>query len=111
MRRCPELGLTAACSPPSLSSSTSILVSSQHDLHQLAQAFGAVQKVVLLRAKNQALLQMQELPSAIAMVQFYSEVQPNVRGRNVYMQFSSHQELTSPDPQAPGQPRRPGGDQ
>eukprot|EP00850_Spirogloea_muscicola_P023204 SM000337S12900 [mRNA] locus=s337:78316:82158:- [translate_table: standard] len=54
---------------------------------------------------------MQELPSAIAMVQFYSEVQPNVRGRNVYMQFSSHQELTSPDPQAPGQPRRPGGDQ
>ncbi|GBG70696.1 hypothetical protein CBR_g7995 [Chara braunii] len=68
---------------------------SEGDLSQLAQTFGVVQKVVMLRAKNQALLQMQDLPSSIQMMQYYTGVQPNIRGRNVYMQFSSHQELTT----------------
>jgi polypyrimidine tract-binding protein 2 len=76
----------------------------EHDLLQLAQAFGVPQKVVMLRAKNQALLQMQDVASAINVMQYYSTVQPSVRGRNVYMQFSSHQELTTMD--QPGQPRR-----
>ncbi|BBM99468.1 hypothetical protein MPTK1_1g21460 [Marchantia polymorpha subsp. ruderalis] len=81
----------------------------EHDLLQLAQSFGVVQKVVMLRAKNQALLQMQDIPSAISVMQYYSTVQPSVRGRNVYMQFSSHQELTTMD--QPGQLRRPTADQ
>ncbi|KAG0587685.1 hypothetical protein KC19_2G183400 [Ceratodon purpureus] len=76
----------------------------EHDLLQLAQSFGVVQKVVMLRAKNQALLQMQDIPSAISVMQYYTTVQPSVRGRNVYMQFSSHQELTTPDQN--GQMRR-----
>ncbi|CAK9861219.1 unnamed protein product [Sphagnum jensenii] len=76
----------------------------EHDLLQLAQAFGVPQKVVMLRAKNQALLQMQDVASAISVMQYYTTVQPSVRGRNVYMQFSSHQELTTMD--QPGQPRR-----
>jgi hypothetical protein len=76
----------------------------QHDLRQLAQSFGNAQKIVMLRAKNQALLQMQDVPSAINVMQYYSTVQPSVRGRNVYLQFSSHQELTTID--QPGQPRR-----
>lgn len=76
------------------------------ELHQLAHQFGPVQKVVMIRTKNQALLQLTEKQSAIRMVQFYSEVQPSIRGRPVYIQFSSHQELTSPDVVAPG--RRPG---
>ncbi|CAM6037604.1 unnamed protein product [Sphagnum compactum] len=77
---------------------------SEHDLRQLAQSFGNAQKIVMLRAKNQALLQMQDVPSAINVMQYYSTVQPSVRGRNVYLQFSSHQELTTID--QPGQPRR-----
>ncbi|KAL7092722.1 hypothetical protein ACP275_11G000300 [Erythranthe tilingii] len=48
----------------------------------------------MLRAKNQALLQMQDITSAVNALQFYSNVQPSIRGRNVYVQFSSHQELT-----------------
>eukprot|EP00244_Chara_vulgaris_P013555 TRINITY_DN780_c0_g1_i1.p1 TRINITY_DN780_c0_g1~~TRINITY_DN780_c0_g1_i1.p1 ORF type:complete len:512 (-),score=79.30 TRINITY_DN780_c0_g1_i1:957-2492(-) len=68
---------------------------SEGDLSQLAQTFGVVQKVVMLRAKNQALLQMADLPASIQMMQYYTGVQPNIRGRNVYMQFSSHQELTT----------------
>lgn len=72
------------------------------ELHQLAHQFGPVQKVVMIRTKNQALLQLTDKPSAIRMVQFYGEVQPSIRGRPVYIQFSSHQELTSPDVVAPG---------
>ncbi|GMH31639.1 hypothetical protein Nepgr_033483 [Nepenthes gracilis] len=70
---------------------------SENDLLQLFQPFGAITKLVMLRAKNQALVQMQDIPSAINVLQFYTNVQPSVRGRNVYVQFSSHQELTTMD--------------
>ncbi|KAK9678722.1 hypothetical protein RND81_11G229300 [Saponaria officinalis] len=67
----------------------------ESDLLQLAQPFGSVNKLVMLRTKNQALLQMQDLASAISLVDCFTNSQPSVRGRNVYMQFSSHQELTT----------------
>ncbi|CAK9154163.1 unnamed protein product [Ilex paraguariensis] len=70
---------------------------SESDLLQLFQPFGVITKLVMLRAKNQALLQMQDVNSAINALQFYTNVQPSVRGRNVYVQFSSHQELTTMD--------------
>ncbi|EYU20662.1 hypothetical protein ABFS82_11G000500 [Erythranthe guttata] len=66
----------------------------ENDLLQLFQPFGVITKLVMLRAKNQALLQMQDITSAVNALQFYSNVQPSIRGRNVYVQFSSHQELT-----------------
>ncbi|KAI3681575.1 hypothetical protein L6452_36375 [Arctium lappa] len=65
------------------------------DLLQLFQPFGVINKLVMLRAKNQALLQMQDVPSVVNAMQFYANVQPSIRGRNVYVQFSSHQELTT----------------
>ncbi|KAL9245681.1 hypothetical protein vseg_019305 [Gypsophila vaccaria] len=67
----------------------------ESDLLQLAQPFGPVNKLVMLRTKNQALLQMQDLTSAVSLVDCFTNTQPSVRGRNVYMQFSSHQELTT----------------
>ncbi|CAL9037715.1 unnamed protein product [Musa banksii] len=70
---------------------------SENDLLQLVQPFGVVTKLVMLRAKNQALLQMLDLNSAVNVLQYYTSVQPSVRGRNVYIQFSSHQELTTTD--------------
>ncbi|KAK2659061.1 hypothetical protein Ddye_005594 [Dipteronia dyeriana] len=73
---------------------------SENDLLQLFQPFGVITKLVMLRAKNQALLQMQDVPSAISALQFYTNVQPTIRGRNVYVQFSSHQELTTMDQNA-----------
>ncbi|OVA01450.1 RNA recognition motif domain [Macleaya cordata] len=79
-----------------------------NDLLQLVQPFGAVTKLVMLRAKNQALLQMHDLPSAVNALQYYTNVQPSVRGRNVYIQFSSHQELTTMDQNSQG---RKSGDQ
>ncbi|KAI4352746.1 hypothetical protein L6164_006967 [Bauhinia variegata] len=70
---------------------------SENDLLQLFQPFGVITKLVMLRAKNQALLQMQDIPSAVNALQFYGNLQPSIRGRNVYVQFSSHQELTTMD--------------
>ncbi|XP_039838181.1 polypyrimidine tract-binding protein homolog 3-like isoform X2 [Panicum virgatum] len=67
----------------------------ESDLLQLLQPFGLVSKIVMLRAKNQALLQMEDIHASVSALQYYSSVQPSVRGRNIYMQFSSHQELTT----------------
>ncbi|XP_010527312.1 PREDICTED: polypyrimidine tract-binding protein homolog 3-like isoform X1 [Tarenaya hassleriana] len=68
---------------------------SENDLLQLFQPFGVITKLVMLRAKNQALLQMEDVSAAVNALQFYTNVQPSIRGRNVYIQFSSHQELTT----------------
>ncbi|RHN51079.1 putative nucleotide-binding alpha-beta plait domain-containing protein [Medicago truncatula] len=70
---------------------------SENDLLQLFQPFGVVTKLVMLRAKNQALVQMQDVASADSAIQFYINSQPSIRGRNVYVQFSSHRELTTMD--------------
>ncbi|OIW12561.1 hypothetical protein TanjilG_04725 [Lupinus angustifolius] len=69
----------------------------ENDLLQLFQSFGVITKLVMLRAKNQALIQMQDVATAVSALQFYENVQPNIRGRNVYVQFSSHQELAPMD--------------
>uniref|UniRef100_A0A0D9V887 RRM domain-containing protein n=1 Tax=Leersia perrieri TaxID=77586 RepID=A0A0D9V887_9ORYZ len=68
---------------------------SESELLQVVQPFGTVAKLVMLRAKNQALVQMEDLASAVNAIQYYNTIQPSVRGRNVYLQYSSHQELTT----------------
>lgn len=80
---------------------------SENDLLQLFQPFGVITKLVMLRAKNQALVQMQDVASAINVLQFYATVQPSIRGRNVYVQFSSHQELTTMDQNTQGRGDEP----
>ncbi|KAG6784024.1 hypothetical protein POTOM_009706 [Populus tomentosa] len=84
-----------------------LLLFSQNDLLQLFQPFGVITKLVMLRAKNQALLQMQDVPSAINALQLYTNIQPTIRGRNVYVQFSSHQELTTMDQNTQGRGDEP----
>ncbi|XP_048622143.1 polypyrimidine tract-binding protein homolog 3-like isoform X2 [Brassica napus] len=80
---------------------------SENDLLQLFQPFGVITKLVMLRAKNQALLQMQDVSSAITALQFFTNVQPTIRGRNVYIQFSSHQELTTAEQNIHGREDEP----
>ncbi|CAI9102948.1 OLC1v1001350C1 [Oldenlandia corymbosa var. corymbosa] len=80
---------------------------SENDLLQLFQPFGVITKLVMLRAKNQALLQMQDIPTAANALQFYTNVQPSIRGRNVYVQYSSHQELTTMDQSTQGRADEP----
>ncbi|GLT67451.1 hypothetical protein SLA2020_397610 [Shorea laevis] len=79
----------------------------ENDLLQLFQPLGVITKLVMLRAKNQALIQMQDIPSAVNALQFYANIQPSIRGRNVYIQFSSHQELTTMDQNTQGRGDEP----
>jgi len=67
----------------------------QHDLLLLASSFGVVEQILMLKSKNQALLQFQDLQASIHFMRYYSSVQANIRGRNIYPQYSGHQELTS----------------
>ncbi|CAD5126291.1 DgyrCDS14445 [Dimorphilus gyrociliatus] len=58
--------------------------------------------LVLAKKKNQALLEMDEVQSAQALLEYYSERQPTVRGRPVYVQYSNHQHLkTEQEGQSP----------
>ncbi|KAL2894475.1 Polypyrimidine tract-binding protein-like protein 3 [Bienertia sinuspersici] len=52
---------------------------SENDLLQLFQPFGVITKLVMLRAKNQALVQMQDVPSAVSVLQYYTNTQPSIR--------------------------------
>jgi len=71
----------------------------QNDILTVAVPYGVVQHVLMLRAKNQCLLQFQDIASATAMLQYCSQGRGNamvtLRGHNVYLQYSAHQELSS----------------
>ncbi|KAF4351213.1 hypothetical protein F8388_000389 [Cannabis sativa] len=56
---------------------------------------------------QKALIQMQDVASAVNALQYYANVQPAIRGRNVYVQFSSHPELTTMDQNAQGRGDEP----
>jgi len=70
---------------------------SEIDLFQMFQSFRIIMKLVILHDKNHAFLQIQDVISTINALQYYTSVQLTIRGRSVYVQFSSHQELTTMD--------------
>jgi hypothetical protein len=70
---------------------------SEIDLFQMFQSFRIIVKLVILHDKNHAFLQIQDVISTINVLQYYTSVQLTIRGRSVYVQFSSHQELTTMD--------------
>ena len=55
--------------------------------------FGRVTNVLVLKGKNQAFLEMEEEPSAIAMVNYFTNCVAQLRERSVYVQFSNHTSL------------------
>eukprot|EP00771_Trimastix_marina_P004009 gnl/Trimastix_PCT/736.p1 GENE.gnl/Trimastix_PCT/736~~gnl/Trimastix_PCT/736.p1 ORF type:complete len:467 (+),score=110.36 gnl/Trimastix_PCT/736:88-1401(+) len=72
---------------------------SQADILALCVPFGPVANLIMLRSKNQALLQFQDITSAKNFIGYFSgSSNPNIRGRNIFPQFSSHQELTLSSP-------------
>ncbi|AQK86329.1 Polypyrimidine tract-binding protein homolog 3 [Zea mays] len=50
----------------------------ESDLLQLLQPFGVVSKIVMLRAKNQTLLQMEDIHASVSALQYYTSVQPSI---------------------------------
>ncbi|XP_010753398.2 polypyrimidine tract-binding protein 1 isoform X1 [Larimichthys crocea] len=59
----------------------------------LGLPFGDVTNLLMLKAKNQAFLEMNSEEAAQNMVSYYSTVMPIIRHHPVYVQFSNHKEL------------------
>ncbi|XP_035306132.1 polypyrimidine tract-binding protein 1 isoform X3 [Cricetulus griseus] len=59
----------------------------------LALPFGKVSNLMLLKGKNQALMEMSTEENANAMVNYYTWVTPVLRGQPIHIQFSHYKEL------------------
>ncbi|CAL8392413.1 unnamed protein product, partial [Boreogadus saida] len=59
----------------------------------LGLPFGSVTNLLMLKAKNQAFIEMSSEEAAQTMVSYYSSVTPVLRHHPVYVQFSTHKEL------------------
>lgn len=69
---------------------------SQLSIQNLVSSFGRIRNIVMLRQKNQALVEMETTQSAQQMVDFFKEPgYAEIDGRRVYMRFSHHTELTA----------------
>ncbi|KQS51939.1 polypyrimidine tract-binding protein 1 isoform X1 [Drosophila erecta] len=67
--------------------------SGEADVIALGIPFGRVTKVLVLKGKNQAFIEMADEISATSLVSCYTVNPPQMRGRMVYVQFSNHREL------------------
>lgn len=65
----------------------------QEEVFSLAERFGGVRNCLLMRVKNQALLEMNDVGVATAMVASYTASPPILRGKTIYVQYSKHKEL------------------
>ena len=69
---------------------------SQLSIQNLVQAFGRHKNLVMLRQKNQALVEMETVQAAQQLVEFYKEPgYAEIDGRRVYIRYSLHNELTA----------------
>eukprot|EP00992_Anisonema_acinus_P008009 TRINITY_DN407_c0_g1_i1.p1 TRINITY_DN407_c0_g1~~TRINITY_DN407_c0_g1_i1.p1 ORF type:complete len:295 (+),score=72.75 TRINITY_DN407_c0_g1_i1:53-937(+) len=64
------------------------------DLHQMAAPYGKVENIIFLRDKNQALIQMDSIPSSTSVLNSFPTGYTEVSGRRVYLKYSRHSELT-----------------
>ncbi|KAI5689087.1 RNA recognition motif [Leishmania braziliensis] len=68
----------------------------QLSIQNLAQNFGDIKHIVMLRQMNQALIEMKSPKSAEQLVDFFKEPgYAEIDGRRVYIRFSTHQNLTA----------------
>ncbi|KAA6400873.1 MAG: putative Polypyrimidine tract-binding protein [Streblomastix strix] len=69
----------------------------QVDILQLTQSFGKVTNLIFLKNSHQALLEFQDLNSAIAFMNAHSSFVPYIRGAPIYPQYSNHKALVTTD--------------
>lgn len=55
--------------------------------------YGSVKDFLQLKSKNQALMELDNIEMARQIVSHYTQNPPNIRQRNVYVQYSNHKEL------------------
>jgi RNA recognition motif-containing protein len=63
------------------------------EIVHLGIPFGRVSNVLVLKGKNQAFLEMGDESAAVAMVSYFNTCAAQLRGRSVYVQYSTHREL------------------
>lgn len=69
---------------------------SQLSIQNLVSSFGRIRNIVMLRQKNQALVEMETQQSAQQMVDFFKDPgYAEIDGRRVYLRYSLHNELTA----------------
>ncbi|KAM4719837.1 polypyrimidine tract-binding protein 3-like [Anableps anableps] len=66
---------------------------SEQEVVALALPFGRVSKLITLRTKNQAFLEMASEEAAVTMVNYYTSAPPTIRNQPVFIQYSTHREL------------------
>ncbi|KAL4236022.1 Polypyrimidine tract-binding protein 2 [Mactra antiquata] len=66
---------------------------SDSEVVQLGIPFGKMSNVLLLKQKNQAFLEFEDESLATTFVNYYTKMPCQIRGKQVYVQFSQHKEL------------------
>jgi len=66
---------------------------SETEIVHLGIPFGRVSNVLVLKGKNQAFLELADETAAVAMVTYFTNCVAQLRGRSVYVQYSTHKEL------------------
>jgi polypyrimidine tract-binding protein 2 len=82
---------------------------SEDEILQLGLPFGQLVSLVWAKQANQALLEMADVSNAQAMVSYYTERCPQIRGQAVYVQFSNHAEMKSTETLPPVAMQQPVG--
>lgn len=71
------------------------LDATEADLRGACSPFGPVEKVLILSGKKQGFVQMADITSATAVLNYYATNQAMIRTRPVYLQYSRRQEISS----------------
>ncbi|KAK2887840.1 polypyrimidine tract-binding protein 3-like [Channa argus] len=66
---------------------------SEQEVLTLALPFGQVNKLITLKAKNQAFIEMGSEEAAVTLMNYYTSATPTIRNQPIYIQFSTHREL------------------
>uniref|UniRef100_A0A7N8XNF3 Polypyrimidine tract binding protein 3 n=1 Tax=Mastacembelus armatus TaxID=205130 RepID=A0A7N8XNF3_9TELE len=66
---------------------------SEQEVLALALPFGRVNKLITLRTKDQAFLEMMSEDAAATMVNYYTTATPTIRNQPIFIQYSTHREL------------------
>ncbi|CAF3747380.1 unnamed protein product [Adineta steineri] len=80
-------------SPPSRVVHLRNIDASELDIVQFGLTFGKITNVLNLRKKNQAFLEFDNIEHAQAMTDYFSSIPILLNGRQIFVQFSNHQEL------------------
>ncbi|XP_071839658.1 polypyrimidine tract-binding protein 2-like isoform X5 [Apostichopus japonicus] len=66
---------------------------SEAEVVNLGVPFGEVTNLLMLKGKNQALIELANEVIAARMVEYYTSMTTNLRGRPIYVQYSNYKEL------------------